>query len=362
MPHEDGVAVCEAERHCVAEPLPLARCVAVTLALLHGVDVGQPLALPEGENETLLVTVRDPHEDGVADWEAVVHSVAEPLPDPQCEAVILALPLGVAVGQSVALTEAENETLLVAVLDAQKDGEADSEAVVHSVGEPLLDAQCVGVMLELPLIVEVRQTVALTEGEKEALLVAVREPQDDGVAECEDVAHSVTEPLLDAQWVGVLRKLPLVVEVVKPVALTKGEKETLLVMVWEPHDDGVAECEAEVHRVVKPLLVAHSVEEMLALPLGVDVGQSLALAEGENEMLLVTLKELHDDGVAECDAVAKRVAEPLPVAHCVAVVLALPQAGAQASLERSARPAAALQRCAPVRRILRRLHRAAPFP
>ncbi len=205
-PHEEGVAVCEAVRHSVAEPLPEAHCVAVTLALLHGVDVGQSLALTEGVQEMLLVKVWDPHEDGVADWEADVHSVAEPLPVPQFEAVILAVALGVVVGQSLALTEGENEALLVTVRDPHDDGVADSEAVVHNVVEPLLDAQCVGVISKLPLTVEVRQAVALTEGEKEALIVAVREPQDDGVTECEEVAHSVAEQLLDEQCVGVTLK------------------------------------------------------------------------------------------------------------------------------------------------------------
>ena len=111
--------------------------------------------------------------------------------------------------------------------------------------------------------------------------MTVREPHEDGVADCEAEGRGDEEPLPVAQCVAVTRPLPLVVEVGQSLALTEGENEVLLVMVRVAHEDGVADCEVVRRGDAEPLLVAHGDAVMLALPLEDGVGRSLALAKGE---------------------------------------------------------------------------------
>ena len=252
----------------------------------------------------------EPHGDGVADCDALRQSVAVPLLLAHCEAEILALPLGVAVWQTLALIEGVNDTLPVMVRDPLADRVADSDVVGDSVIVPLPLAHCVEVMLPLPLALAVWLTLALIEGQEETLPVIERDPLGDKVADCDALRQSVAVPLLLADCEAEMLALPLGVAVEQTLRLEHavGEIVPLSVKVGEPLVEKVEVDDALLHSDARMLLLTHCVVVTLAQLLEVAVAQSLTLTLA----LPDSVEQALYDVSSECEMEGEPLAEELP--------------------------------------------------
>jgi len=222
LPKGDNDATSDAL--CVAEDKPLEEPEIATVKLMDELDVGDGEGGGLAESAWLL----DAYEVTVGSGESLGSVLALPAPVPDEPGECVPLLVGASVGRalSVSLPEGQARALgesggVALALPAMGDGEDDGEdspvadtvcvAEVRSDEDALSVAQCVALMLTLPLSLVLRQPLELKEGDNEALLVTVRDPHEDGIAECETEAHSVAEKLSVAQCVALMLALPLTV-------------------------------------------------------------------------------------------------------------------------------------------------------
>jgi hypothetical protein len=242
--------------------------------------------------------VRDPHEDGVAECETEAHSVAEKLSVAQCVALMLVLPLTVTVGQALALVEA-----VAVLLDVEEDvAVADAEGLPEKLPDVVAE--------ELAVTVGVYDEEQVAEVLVEE--VEVKEEELEPVA----VPDAVPEPLPVAVKLAVALGLPvreLVFDVVDDAV-------TLLLFEATAVPLDVADDVTERVPVADPL----SVEELD--PVRADEPEGEAVVEldpvradepeGEAVVELVAgrLEEGDDDGLTVVGPVAVPVLNPLALA------------------------------------------------
>jgi len=226
--------------------------------------------------------VRDPHEDGVAECETEAHSVAEKLSVAQCVALMLVLPLTVTVGQALALVEA-----VAVLLDVEEDvAVADAEGLPEKLPDVVAE--------ELAVTVGVYDEEQVAEVLVEE--VEVKEEELEPVA----VPDAVPEPLPVAVKLAVALGLPV--------------RE----LVFDVVDDAVTLLLFEATAV--PLDVADDVTERVPVadPLSVEELDPVRADEPEGEAVVELvagrLEEGDDDGLTVVGPVAVPVLNPLALA------------------------------------------------